>query len=391
MIIEQMEMIMPWNEESVMSQRLRLVEQLLLPNSNVTEICRKFNVSRKTAYKWVERYKNGGFMALENLSRAPCAQPGRVSDDIEQRIVNLHREYPYWGPRKLHDYLHHVEKLSNVPSHTTCSRVLKRNNCTVISNNKSKPATTRFERSIPNDLWQIDFKGSFMTGQFRCYPLTILDDYSRYSIGLKACRDEKRKTVQQHLITIFTEFGLPEQINFDNGNPWGSTDLDSYSSLQVWLMRLGIRVTHSAPYHPQTNGKDERFHRTLKLEVLHQKSYTQNTIQRAFDEWRHIYNNKRPHEALKGKPPCERYHVSTRPYPTTLPEPEYEEGIIKKVHKTTGTFYFEGKKFHAGKGFAEQNIVIKETDDPYTFGVFFMNYFLKTINLKECSNKLIAV
>lgn len=376
---------MPWSEESVMSQRLRLVEQLLLPNANVTEVCQRFNVSRKTAYKWLERYKIGGFAALDNLSRAPCIQQGKIPSELEQRIVSVHREHPYWGPRKIHDYLLHIEGLSNAPSHTTCSRVLRRNNCTVITNNKSKPATKRFERSAPNDLWQMDFKGSFMTGQFRCYPLTILDDYSRYSVALQACNDETKKTVQQHLTSVFIEFGLPAQINFDNGNPWGSADLDSYSSLQVWLMRLGVRVTHSAPYHPQTNGKDERFHRTLKLEVLHQKNYTQNTIQKALDEWRHIYNHKRPHEALGGKPPSARYHASSRIYPTILPEPQYEDGVIKRVQKTTGIFYFEGRKFHAGKGFAEQNIAIKETSNPNLFGVFFMEYLVKTINLEECS------
>lgn len=378
-------MIMPWKEESVMSQRIKLVELLLLPNSNVTEICLRFNVSRKTAYKWLARYHEGGVAALEDVSRAPSLQPGKISSDIEQRIVTAHKEYPYWGPRKLRDYLLHTEGLSNVPSHTTCSRVLKRNDCSIITNNKSKPATLRFERTEANALWQMDFKGSFMTGQQRCYPLTLLDDYSRYSIALKACNDETKKTVQEQLIAIFSEFGLPEQINVDNGNPWGSADLESYCSLQVWLMRLGIRVTHSAPYHPQTNGKDERFHRTLKLEVLHQRNYTPRTIQNAFDEWRHIYNNKRPHEALKGKTPSERYLMSFRSYPKELPEIEYEDGVVKRAHKTTGTIRYKGKRISVGRGFADQDIAIKETDHENVYAIFFMHNFIKKVNLEECT------
>ncbi|MDQ2994962.1 MAG: helix-turn-helix domain-containing protein, partial [Pseudomonadota bacterium] len=185
-----------------MSQRLRLIEQLLLPNANVSEICQRLNISRKTAYKWLTRYRASGLTALEDMSKAPYQQPGKIPPDLERHIVNAHKEHPYWGPRKIRDYLLHTQGLSEVPTHTTCSRALKRNGCTVITNNKSKPATIRFERSAPNALWQMDFKGSFMTGQHRCHPLTILDDYSRFSIALKACNDETKKTVQEQLIIV---------------------------------------------------------------------------------------------------------------------------------------------------------------------------------------------
>lgn len=376
-------MILPWKEESVMSQRQRLIEQLLLPNANVSELCKSYNVSRKTAYKWLSRYRLGGLSSLDNRSKEPTHQPNKISTEMEERIVRLHQENPYWGPRKLRDYLLHVQNSSALPSHTTFARVLKRQNCHVITSNKSNPATLRFEREQPNDLWQMDFKGSFMTEDKRCYPLTILDDCSRFSISLTACDNETSDVVKGHLVRIFNEFGLPNQINVDNGNPWGASDLTSYTSLQIWLMKLGIKITHSAPFHPQTNGKDERFHRTLKLEVLHQRSYKKKEIQDVFNAWRHKYNYERPHEALDGKTPSHKYLVSSKRF-SEKPVPfEYEEGIPKKVHNSNGTFRFRGKRFKAGKAFNGEYIALKETDKTDEFALFFMDNFIKKVILGD--------
>lgn len=375
---------MPWNEESVMSQRQRLIEQLLLPNANVSELCKYYKVSRKTAYKWLSRYHADGISSLGDRSKAPINQPNKLSCEMEEVIVKLHHENPYWGPRKLRDHLLNVQNMVvDLPSHTTFARVLKRRDCHVITSNKSKPATLRFEREQPNDLWQMDFKGSFMTEDKRCYPLTILDDCSRFSITLTACENETSNVVKGHLITIFKEYGLPNQINVDNGNPWGCADLTSYSSLQVWLMKLGIKVTHSAPFHPQTNGKDERFHRTLKLEVLHQRSYKKKEIQDVFNVWRHKYNYERPHEALKGKTPSHKYYTSSKLFPEKPIPFEYEEGIPKRVHDTNGTFRFRGERFKAGKAFNGEYIAIKETNMSDEFAIFFMDNFIKKVKLRD--------
>jgi transposase InsO family protein len=374
-------MILPWNEESVMCQRQGLIEQLLLPDVNVSEVCHSFKISRKTAYKWLSRYREGGLSSLSNRSKEPRSQPNKLSADIEERIVLLHHEHPYWGPRKLRDYMLHVQAMTEVPSHTTFARVLKRHSCEVITSNKSKPARIRFEREQPNDLWQMDFKGSFMTENKRCYPLTILDDCSRFSISLTACNNETSTVVKSHLTSIFMEFGLPNQINVDNGNPWGSADLTSYTSLQIWLMKQGIKLTHSAPFHPQTNGKDERFHRTLKLEVLHQRSYKPDEIQGVFNTWKHKYNYERPHEALGGKTPSHIYRVSSKQFSEKPIAFEYEEGIVKKIHATNGTFRFKGERFKAGKGFNGEYIAIKETNKSDEFAVFFMDNFIKKVKL----------
>lgn len=374
-------MILPWNEESVMCQRQRLIEQLLLADVNVSEVCNTFKISRKTAYKWLSRYREGGLLSLNNRSKEPHIQPNKITDDLEKRIVMLHHEHPYWGPRKLRDYLLHVQEMTNLPSHTSFARVLKRNHCDVIKSNKSKPARIRFERKQPNDLWQMDFKGSFMTENKRCYPLTILDDCSRFSISLTACENETSILVKHHLTAIFMEFGLPSQINVDNGNPWGSADLTSYTSLQIWLMKQGIKITHSAPFHPQTNGKDERFHRTLKLEVLHQRNYKANEIQDVFNAWKHKYNYERPHEALNGKTPSHIYRISSIPFSEKPIDFEYTDGTVKKIHSTNGTFRFKGERFNAGKGLNGEYIAIKETDKSDEFAVFFMDNFIKKVKL----------
>jgi transposase InsO family protein len=272
-----------------------------------------------------------------------------------------------------------------VPSHPTIGNILKRHDCEVIKNNKSNPAKKRFEREQANELWQMDFKGSFMTKAHRCYPLTILDDHSRFSIGLKACKNETGATVKMHLTKVFEVFGLPEQINVDNGNPWGSSDLDSLTSLNVWLIKLGIKLTHSSPFHPQTNGKDERFHRSLKLEILHQREYkNEDDIQKAFDTWQHIYNYKRPHQGINNEIPSSRYQVSRRKFSDKLPEYNYgSDEIVRKVSDKTGLFRFKGKRYRAGKALSNEHIAIKETEQTNRFAIYLMDKFIKQFSLQE--------
>ena len=370
---------MPWKEESVMCQRLKMIEQMLLPGTKISDLCERFGISRKTAYKWLSRYEEEGMAGLEDMSREPHNQPQKSTKAFEDIVINTHKEYPYWGPRKLRDYLLHIEKLQPVPSHTTLGRILKRSGYKVITSHKSSPATSRFEREEPNELWQMDFKGSFMTDKNRCHPLTILDDCSRYSIELHACKNEQEGTVKERLIEVFKDYGLPKQINVDNGAPWGCSGLNSVTSLKIWLYKLGVYVSYSAPYHPQTNGKDERFHRTLKLEVLHDRKYKScQDIQYTFDSWQHIYNFKRPHEALNGKTPGSRYHVSPKKLPDKLPQPEYpSDAIVRKTKEKDGSFSFKGGVYYAGQALGGEYIEIRETDKTDEFAVFFMDQFIR--------------
>lgn len=377
---------MPWQRVELMEQRRALVEQLLLPNANVNDVCQKFNVSRKTAYKWLNRYrKDSNLSSLKSRSTARKNQPQQASPEVEEKIISAHMTYPCWGPRKLKAFLANTSPEITWPSSTTFHRVLKRNNCHVITSQKSKPATKRFEREHPNSLWQMDFKGSFMTEVERCYPLTILDDFSRHSIELSACKNEQYMTVKHYLSSCFERYGLPDQINVDNGNPWGLSSGYGKSKLFIWLIKCGVRMSYSAPFHPQTNGKDERFHRTLKLEVLHNTLYKScRDIQKAFDDWQHTYNHIRPHDALSGQPPSSRYQPSKRKFTGQLLEPNYDaDTIVRRPCRNNGLFGFKGKRYRAGKGLGGELIGLKETAEPGVLSLFFMDTLIKKINLKD--------
>lgn len=376
---------MPWNKVEPMVQRKELLEELLLPGANISASCKAHNISRKTAYKWLNRYKDGALSTLSDHSKARHSQPMKTAERIEKIIVNTHEQYPYWGARKLRNFLINETVETVLPSVATITRILSRYNCKVIRNNKSKPATIRFEKLAPNDLWQMDFKGSFMLHTHRCYPLTILDDHSRYSIGLKACENEKGEAVKAYLIGCFKRFGIPKQINVDNGNPWGKSDLESYTKLAMWLVKQGVRISHSSPYHPQTNGKLERFHRTLKLEVLHDKMYKDNAdIQKTFFQWQHTYNYLRPHDALGGQPPCSRYQMSPREYSDIPRQYEYDpESIVRKVLSPNGIIKFKGNAYRVGKALCGEHVAIKETAENNVFSIFFMDLFIKKLELSK--------
>src|SRR6266542_1835993 len=198
----------------------------------------------------------------------------------------------------------------------------------------------------------MDFKGHFATHAARCHPLTVLDDHSRFALGLLACPDQKTHTVQHRLSDIFRRYGLPERMTMDNGSPWGS-NADGFTPLTAWLIRLGIRVSHSRPYHPQTQGKDERFHRTLKLEVLRRYSFPDlNHAQSRFDIWRGTYNLERPHESLTMQVPASRYRPSPRCFPEALPSIEYDsKDLVRKV-QNGGEIWFRGHPYKIGNAFA---------------------------------------
>ncbi|MBD3646013.1 MAG: IS481 family transposase, partial [Pseudomonadales bacterium] len=279
---------MSWKEVTQMSQRKEFVNMALQENSNISELCRRFGISRKTGYKFIKRYLQEGEEGLKNHSRRPQKSPSKTSIQTERLILELREAHPAWGGRKLKRRLEDLGN-KNIPSASTITAILQRNNCINPEESLKHKAWKRFRAEQPNDLWQMDFKGSFTLRDARCYPLTILDDHSRYSLGIKACTNQKKETVKNELITVFETYGLPYSILVDNGCPWGSDADHPHTRLTVWLMRLGLRVIHSRPFHPQTMGKDERFHRTLKTEVIaYCANKTMNGCQIEFDNWRDI-------------------------------------------------------------------------------------------------------
>lgn len=315
---------MPWGAVSTMDLRLEFVRLALCDGSNLRQLCRRFGISAKTGYKWLARYAAEGVDGLVDRSRRPGASPLQVSGEIEAAVLALRAQHPAWGGRKLARVLERDGL--EAPSPSTITAILRRNGV-AIGSHGAPFLPTRFEHARPNDLWQMDFKGHVgMANGERLNPLTILDDHSRYCIALRACANQKTQTVRAALVEAFRRHGLPGAILTDNGAPWGDGPGSPFTPLGVFLIDQGIRIAHSRPYHPQTMGKDERFHRTLKAEVLSHAPFADLAeAERRFGEWRIIYNMRRPHDVLGLNVPADRYEPSSRDYKETVRPFDYAD------------------------------------------------------------------
>jgi transposase InsO family protein len=303
------EAAMPWREVSVMKQRREFIELFRQEGVNRHELCRRFGISRTVAYKWLARFAAGDG-ELADRSRRPHTSPSRSAPSTEELVLGVRDAHPAWGARKIGRCLERVGH--RAPALSTMHAILCRHARVCPPAGTPGEPYRRFEMEAPNLLWQMDFKGHVeLADGSDCHPLTVIDDHSRFTPCLAACRDEKRPTVQGHLQTTFRRYGLPEAMFVDNGGPWGYTLQEPWTKLGVWLLKLGVRVIHSRPRHPQSRGKNERFHRTLKAEVFAFERFRDlAAVQRAFDRWRDIYNLDRPHEALGQHTPASRYRPS---------------------------------------------------------------------------------
>lgn len=377
---------MPWKEVSIMSQRLEFVTLATAEKANIRHLCRSYSISSATAYKWLHRFRSTGVNGLEDHSRRPRHSPSRSTLEMEEAIINLRCKHPAWGGRKLR---HRLLALGHsvVPSSSTITAILRRHQLLDPKESAKHQAFQRYERAAPNELWQMDFKGEFKLPQGRCYPLTILDDHSRFAIALQACARNTRNITQTALIQVFRRYGLPDRITCDNGSPWGSRGRGYYTGLGVWLMRLGIGVSHSRPHHPQTQGKDERFHRSLEAEVLrYQRCDSLAQWQRQFDQWRVVYNTERPHEALAMAVPASRYQPSRRRYPEQLPAIEYGPADIVRKVRHYGHIKYAGREYHVGSAFYGLQVALRQTTTDDLFAVFFCNHQIGKLDLRD--NKL---
>jgi len=340
---------MPWRTHTPMSQKLEFVVLASRAGLAFTELCRRFGVSRKTGYKWLTRYKVGGQAALAERSRRPHRSPRQVVPVVAQAVIALRQETT-WGARKLRQRLL-AQGHAAVPAASTCTAILRR--ADLLKKERAAAPLQRFERPLPNDLWQMDHKGHFATqcGQ-RCHPLTVLDDHSRFNLVLDAAGNERAPTVQTALTAAFERYGLPEAILCDNGGVWGRiTSTTGHSPLSIWLLRLGVRVLHGRPYHPQTQGKEERFHRTLKAELLNRHTWRDLAHCAAeFPRYRQRYNHERPHDALDGQTPASHYRVSVRRMPAALPPLEYPQMEVRIV-RAKGVITFRGQSWYIGEAF----------------------------------------
>ncbi len=375
---------MPWREVSKMQQRREFVELAMQEGVNRRELCRRFGVHPSTGYKWLSRWTVE--RELADRSRRPRGSPRQTESHLEAAVLAVRDAHPAWGARKIVRCLER-ESIA-APARSTVHTILQRHG-RVVAAPGAPIASQRFEKPAPNLLWQMDFKGHVSLGDGgRCHPLTVVDDHSRYNVCLQACADEQGHTVQQRLQATFRRYGLPDAFFVDNGGPWGDSSGQRWTRLTVWLLKLGIAVLHSRPYHPQSRGKNERFHRTLKQEVFALKRYRdQADVQRAFDAWRTIYNCERPHEALDQDVPASRYRPSARAMPEQLPETDYDEGeIVRTVPASKAYVSFRGRLWKVPQAFQGERVAIRAFSRDGQYGIFFGAHQIGAIDLTgpEC-------
>ena len=371
---------MPWQEVSIVDQRREFVRLAMQEGANRRALCRRFGIHPATGYKWLGRWK-AGEAALADGSRRPHTSPTRSGAEVEAQVLRVRDAHPAWGARKIARCLHRDGIAP--PAVSTVHAILERHGRIVAPAGGPK-ACQRFEKDAPNLLWQMDFKGWIGLGEgVRCHPLTVVDDHSRYVPCLAACADEQGATVRRHLETTFRRHGLPEAMFVDNGNPWGAPSGESWTRLGVWLLKLGVELLHSRPYHPQSRGKNERFHRTLKAEVFAlQRFRSLVEVQRALDRWREVYNFERPHQALDLEVPASRYRPSARPMPDRLPEVEYDAcELVRTVPASKDYVSFKGRLWKVPKAFRGERVAIRALDRDGRYGVFFGAHQIAAIDL----------
>jgi len=373
---------MPFREMSVVDEREEFCRLALSPGVNVRELARRFGISPDRAYVWLGRYRGWGRAGLADRSRKPLTSPERSSAELEAKVLAVRAAHPAWGGRKIRRVLQNDGEAP--PAASTITEILRRHGQLQGPRAGQPRAFLRFEHPAPNELWQMDFKGHFATDAGRCHPLTVLDDHSRYALALQACANEQGVTVRERLTEVFGRYGLPRRILCDNGSPWGTAGEERHTPLTVWLLDLEVGVSHGRPYHPQTQGKDERFHRTLASEVLDGVRFAGLTqAQAAFDAWREVYNWRRPHQALRLDVPASRYQMSSRSMPKETPPPQYEpEAQVRKV-QPEGWVSFRGRKLRCPKAFAGKAVALRATETDGVFDLCYRRHRLSQVDLRQ--------
>ena len=341
--------------------RLEFVVEALAGEKSMSQLCREYEVSRPTGYKWLRRYQAGE--PLRDQSHASRRHPNRTPPEVEALLVAARNRHPTWGGRKLVRYLED-QGYSGLPAASTATEILRRHG--LISPEESEKHTPyrRFQMERPNQLWQMDFKGHFaLTNGTRCHPLTISDDHSRRLLCLDAYDNERWPSVQRSLLRVFQENGLPEAILSDNGPPWGD-NANGYTPYEVWMMQLGILPIHGRPLHPQTQGKEERFHRTLKEDVLKRRALADLLqAQTVFDAYRAEFNQERPHAALGYDVPDRHYTPSPRPLPGSWGEPEYDAGLTLRRVNSKGYLSIQGRRYYLSEAMIGKYVELRFRPD----------------------------
>lgn len=362
---------MPWKDTCPVDERVKFVSEALRDERTFSEICRAFGVSRRTGYKWLARYERGGPAALEDWSRAPKANPNAVSPAVVEVLLEARREHPKWGPRKLVAWLSARSTELRLPAPSTVGDILKRYGLVAPRRRRTKtpPDTRPFDQCVAaNDLWCADFKGHFplANSRQRCHPLTITDAHSRFLLRCEALARPTLAHSRLVFVSAFREYGIPAAIRTDNGTPFASVGAGGLSALSIWWVKLGILPQRITPGSPQENGRHERMHRTLKAEAVSPPKGSLRAQQRAFDEFRRVFNEERPHEALGNGTPAESYAPSSRACRRNLLEPDspdYPPDYEVRRPDHVGVVRWKGHKLYVASALAGENVGFNEVNN----------------------------
>jgi putative transposase len=367
---------MSWKETCPMTERMQFVLDLLKDERSMSELCRIYGVSRTTGYKWRDRFDSGGVAALTDRSHAPLHQPYAVDEVAVQRLLQVRRQHPSWGPRKLLAWLQAHDRPTGWPAASTVGEILRRHGLVRARRRRASAATEHWPIELvqpvaPNDLWCTDFKGQFRTrDRYYCYPLTLSDAVSRYLLACRGLRSTCEALARPWFERAFRHYGLPAAIRSDNGPPFASTGLGGLSRLSVWWIKLGIVPELITPGCPQQNGRHERMHRTLKHETTQPPAANLRAQQRVFDHFLAEFNLQRPHEALQQRTPSALYCASTRPYPSRLAPIEYPDGYQVRKIRHCGDMKFAGHAVFVSEVLRGEPVGLYQIDE-YLWRLYF--------------------
>ena len=355
---------MVWDSKSEQDERLRFIGEWLKQEHCFSGLCERYGVSRKTGYKWVNRYQYEGIGGLEARSHARHFHPNLTSREVQEAIINLKFRYPSWGPVKLRDWLLRREVLS--PAASTIGELLKRHG--LVKSRKYRRRVPAHSEpfsacNAPNTVWSADYKGQFLVKDKYCYPLTITDNYSRYLLRCDGLEGPRLDATMKGFERAFMEYGLPERIRTDNGVPFASCGVGGLSRLSIWWLKLGILPERIEPGHPEQNGRHERMHRTLKECTAKPAQKSFRAQQRSFDDFRQVYNHERPHQALEGRCPADVYQTSAREYHQAPKEVLYPEQMQIRRVRCNGDIKCFNKTYYLSGLLTGENIGLEMIDD----------------------------
>lgn len=377
---------MAWRVAKVEEHRKEFIEKVYEDERTIVELCEEFQISRTTAYKWIQRYQKEGEVGLKDKSRAPHTQPNKTEESQYERVLEIKHQYSNWGSKKILARLKMLYPNELWPSETTIGNILEKNGLV----NRKKIRRKLAEKSdplshcnAPNDVWSVDFKGWFLTKDgIKCDPLTVSDAYSRFILECTKLPSNNETEVWQSFERLFYEYGLPKYLRHDNGSPFATTGAGRLSKLSVKLIKAGVIPEWIDPGKPYQNGRHERMHRTLKADGVLPYELTLEEQQMKFKEFMNYFNQERPHEALQQRVPGSVYVPSNRIWDGCLHTPEYNEDYLVKRITERGQIFWYGADIYIGKTLKNEHVGILQEDD-LEWSVYFGPVYLGFIDMNK--------